>query len=369
MSLASLPPLRRAGGALAEARAGNLEPLARLAIAALAVFLVLVMAFALATGPLDLDLTAVLDDLFAGERDEAVGALRDSVILWQVRLPRVLLGACIGAALAVSGALMQGLFRNPLADPGIVGVSAGAGLGAALMIVLGGTLLAPIAALGGIYALPVAAFLGALVTTFTLYRIGTRGGFTSIATMLLAGIAIAALAAAAIGLLIFVADDQQLRDLNFWNLGSLAGATWTKLAAVAPIIALVLLALPVFAAGLNALLLGETGASHLGIRVQRLKTGCIVAVAAATGASVAASGGIGFVGIVVPHLLRLTIGPDHRHLLPACALLGASLLILADTVSRTIVTPAELPIGIVTAFAGAPVFLWILLGRRGLTHS
>lgn len=261
---------------------------------------------------------------------------------------------------------MQGLFRNPLADPGIVGISSGAGLGAALMIVLGSTILTPIHSVLGFYALPIAAFAGALLTTFTLYRIGTHGGFTSVATMLLAGIALAALAAAGIGLLIFVADDQQLRDLNFWNLGSLAGATWEKLAAVAPIVAIVLLATPFFAAGLNGLLLGETGAAHLGVRVQRLKAGSIVAVAAATGASVAVSGGIGFVGIVVPHLLRLTIGPDHRHLLPASALLGASLLILADTVSRTIVAPAELPIGIVTAIAGAPVFLWILLGRKGL---
>jgi iron complex transport system permease protein len=185
--------------------------------------------------------------------------------------------------------------------------------------------------------------------------------------MLLAGIALAALASAGTGLLIFVADDQQLRDLNFWLLGSLAGATWQKVAAVGPVTLLVLLACPAFAAGLNGLLLGEAGAAHLGVRVQRLKAASIIAVAAATGASVAVSGGIGFVGIVVPHLLRLCIGPDHRHLLPASALLGASLLILADTVSRTIVAPAELPIGIVTAIAGAPVFLWILLARKGLT--
>uniref|UniRef100_UPI003BABAD1C FecCD family ABC transporter permease n=1 Tax=Stappia sp. TaxID=1870903 RepID=UPI003BABAD1C len=367
MTVASPPDMPVRTGVLAEARQGNREPLARLAILLLGLFLVLVCALALATGPLDLDLFRVVGELFGDRREDAVGALRDSVILWQVRLPRVLLGACVGAALAVSGALMQGLFRNPLADPGIVGVSAGAGLGAALMIVLGGTILAPFSAFAGFYALPFAAFIGALLTTFTLYRIGTRGGFTSVATMLLAGIALAALAGAATGLLIFVADDQQLRDLNFWGLGSLAGATWEKLSAVAPIIAIVLLSMPFFASGLNGLLLGEAGAAHLGVRVQRLKAGSIVAVAAATGASVAVSGGIGFVGIVVPHLLRLTIGPDHRHLLPASALLGASLLILADTVSRTVVAPAELPIGIVTAIAGAPVFLWILLGRKGLT--
>ncbi|MHC5653990.1 FecCD family ABC transporter permease [Stappia sp.] len=369
MAISTLPTRPARSGVLAEARFGNREPLARLAIACLAVFLVLVAGFSLAIGPLDIDLSREIGALFGNASAEAADALRDSVILWQVRLPRVLLGALVGAALAVSGAMMQGLFRNPLADPGIVGVSAGAGLGAASMIVLGGTALAPLYLLLGIYALPLAAFFGGLLTTFVLYRIGTRGGFTSVATMLLAGIALAALAGAATGLLVYVADDQQLRDLNFWLLGSLAGSTWQKLAAVAPIIGIVLLTIPVFANGLNGLVLGEAAAGHLGVRVQRLKIVCIVAVAAATGASVAVSGGIGFVGIVVPHLLRLSIGPDHRHLLPASALLGASLLILADTVSRTIVSPAELPIGIVTAIAGAPVFLWILLGRKGLTQA
>ena len=262
---------------------------------------------------------------------------------------------------------MQGLFRNPLADPGIVGVSAGAGLGAALFIVLGSTMLAPVMAGLGIYAIPLAAFAGGLMTTLLLYRIGTRGGFTSIATVLLAGIALGALTGALTGLLVFVADDHQLRDLQFWSLGSLAGTNWQKIASAAPIILVMLLATPLLARGLNGLALGEAAAAHIGIRVQRLKNISILLVAAATGASVAVSGGIGFVGIVVPHLLRLTIGPDHRFLLPAAALLGASLLIGADTLARTIVAPAEMPIGIITAFVGAPFFLWILLRNRGLT--
>jgi iron complex transport system permease protein len=183
--------------------------------------------------------------------------------------------------------------------------------------------------------------------------------------MLLAGIALGAMAGAFSGMLVYVADDRQLRDLTFWGLGSLAGATWTKIAAAGPIIALALLATPFMARALNAMALGEATAHHLGVPVQRFKNIAIVAVAAATGAAVAVSGGIGFVGIVVPHLLRLLIGPDHRYLLPASALLGASLL-LADAVSRTIVAPAELPIGIVTAAVGAPFFLWILLRRRGI---
>jgi iron complex transport system permease protein len=168
------------------------------------------------------------------------------------------------------------------------------------------------------------------------------------------------------GILIFMADDRQLRDLTFWSLGSLAGATWSKIGAVGPIIALALAAMPFLARGLNALALGEATAGHLGIPVQRLKYTAIIGVSAAVGAAVAVSGGIGFVGIVVPHLLRLVIGPDNRYLLPASALLGGSLLLLADAVARTIVAPAELPIGIVTALAGAPFFLWILLRKRGV---
>lgn len=277
-----------------------------------------------------------------------------------------MLGILIGAALAVSGAVMQGLFRNPLADPGLVGVSSGAGLGAITVIVLGSTVLGPVVALFGIYALPLTAFAGGLATTLILYRVATRRGQTSIATMLLAGIALGAMAGAFSGVLVYLADDRQLRDLTFWGLGSLAGATWTKITAAGPIILLALIAAPFMARSLNAMALGEATAHHLGIPVQRFKNVAIVAVAAATGASVAVSGGIGFVGIVVPHLLRLLIGPDHRYLLPASALLGASLLLLADAVSRIIVAPAELPIGIVTAAVGAPFFLWILLRKRGI---
>jgi iron complex transport system permease protein len=184
--------------------------------------------------------------------------------------------------------------------------------------------------------------------------------------MLLAGIALGALAGAVSGLLVYAADDAQLRELTFWGLGSLAGASWAKLAVAGPIIVLALAAAPLLARGLNALALGEATAGHLGLPVQRIKSAAILSVAAATGAAVAISGGIGFVGIVVPHLLRLATGPDHRMLLPNAALLGATLLILADVISRTIIAPAELPIGIVTATIGGPFFLWILLRSRGV---
>jgi iron complex transport system permease protein len=261
---------------------------------------------------------------------------------------------------------MQGLFRNPLADPGLVGVSAGASLGAVSMIVLGGTALAPLYLLLGLYALPLAAFFGGLITTLILYRVATRRGRTSVATMLLAGIALGALTGAATGALVYISDDRQLRDLTFWGLGSLAGATWGKIGTAGPIIMVILFATPFLSRGLNALALGEAAAGHLGIPVQRIKNVAIVTVAAATGATDAKSGGIGLIGIVVPHMLRFSIGPDHRYLLPSAALLGAIMLLLADAVSRTIVAPAELPIGIITAVCGAPFFLWILLRQRGV---
>jgi iron complex transport system permease protein len=252
------------------------------------------------------------------------------------------------------------VFRNPLADPGLVGVSAGAAVGAAAIIVLGDS----IAGAVPFAVLPVAAFGGGLITTLALYAIATREGRTSVATMLLAGIALGALAGAVMGLFSFMSDDRQLRDLTFWSLGSLGGATWSKLQVVAPLVLPVLAATPFLARGLNALTLGEAEAFHLGIPVQRLKAAAILLVAVAVGGSVASAGMIGFVGIVVPHVLRLAAGPDHRFLLPASALLGAALLVGADIAARTLVAPAELPIGILTALLGAPFFLWLLLRRE-----
>jgi len=331
---------------------------------ALAVF-VLIMAFlSLSVGPTGFTPSAAAHALLQlGDGARRTG---EAMIVVDIRLPRTLLGLAVGAALAVSGAVMQGLFRNPLADPGLVGVTAGAALAAVTVIVLGSGALG--AVLGGLafYALPVAAFFGGLVTTILLYAIATRQGRTSVATMLLAGIAIGALAGAATGLLIYVSDDRQLRDFTFWTLGSLTGATWEKVVVAGAFLAVVLAAAPRLAAGLDALLLGEGEARHLGIPVQFVKRLAIFAVAAAVGASVAVAGPIGFIGIVVPHLLRLVIGPRHAGLLPTSALLGAALLIGADMVARTIVAPAELPIGIVTALLGAPFFLWLLLRQRSI---
>jgi iron complex transport system permease protein len=345
---------------------GDRSRLAQLLILMLVALAAAMFAGSIMTGAADASLGNVLRWLFGVEGAEQALSARDRIIILDIRLPRAVMGLLVGASLAVSGAIMQGLFRNPLADPALVGVSSGASLGAVLMIVLGSSVFGPVFTAFGFYALPVAAFLGGLFTTLLLYRIATHIGQTSVATMLLAGIALSALANAVTGVLIFIADDKQLRDLTFWGLGSLAGANWTKILSAGPIILISLAVVPFLARGLNALTLGEAAAFHMGVPVQRLKNIAIVSVAASTGAAVAVSGGIGFVGIVVPHVLRLIIGPDHRYLLPASALLGGTLLIFADMIARTIVPPAELPIGIITAFVGAPFFLWILL--RGRSH-
>lgn len=335
---------------------------ARMAHVWLGLLLGVVSIASLAWGASGTSLWAAMIKLATGESLTQL----ERVILWDIRAPRLALGICVGAALAVSGAVMQGLFRNPLADPGLVGVSAGAGLGAIIAIVLGGVFPLWVVNITGNALIPIAAFLGGWVSTLVLYRVATRGGRTSVATMLLAGIALGALAGALSGILVYMADDNQLRDLTFWGLGSLAGATWAKAIVAAPLILVSLGVSMTLGHGLNGLAMGEATAHHIGIPVQRMKNIAILSVAGSIGAAVAVSGGIGFIGIVVPHLLRLATGPDHRTLLINSALLGASLLLIADVISRVIIAPAELPIGIVTAVLGAPVFLWILLRRRSV---
>jgi iron complex transport system permease protein len=287
-------------------------------------------------------------------------------VLWSIRLPRIVVTMMVGAMLACAGAIMQGLFRNPLADPSLVGVSSGAGLAAAIAIVIGDKFLTLQVGQVPFEVLPVAAFLGALIATVLLYRLATYDSRTSIAIFLLGGIAIAALANAGIGLLVFVANDQQLRDVTFWLLGSMAGATWPKAFAIAPFLLLAIVVTPFMARGLDLLVLGEAEAFHAGVAVQNLKLVAIVLVAAVTGAAVSVAGVIGFVGIVIPHLLRLMIGPSHGLLLPASMLAGAALLLCADTAARTLAAPAEVPIGIITAVIGAPFFLGLLLRQRSV---
>jgi iron complex transport system permease protein len=319
----------------------------------------------LALGPVSLPL---LDMLRAGLRLLGVPLAGDEVqqaelILGQIRVPRTLLGLAVGAVLALSGVAMQGLFRNPLADPGLVGVSSGAALGAAVAIVAG-------ASLGGLppalepYLLSICAFAGGLTVTGIVYRLGRRDGQTSVGIMLLAGVAMTALAGSIIGLFTYLADDAALRTLTFWNLGTLNGASYVRLWPLLLVCAAVIFWLPRRATALNALLLGESEARHLGIEVEKLKRELILCIALGVGAAVAAAGLIGFVGLIVPHLIRLVAGPDHRVVLPASALAGASLLLFADVFARMVLAPAELPIGIVTAFIGAPFFLFLLVRGR-----
>ncbi|MBF8159539.1 iron chelate uptake ABC transporter family permease subunit [Ectopseudomonas hydrolytica] len=326
----------------------------------------LVLWLSLALGPVSLPLG---DTLRAALRLLGLPVAADAavqqaeLILSQIRMPRTLLGLMVGTVLALCGVAMQGLFRNPLADPGLVGVSSGAALGAAVAIVGG-------AAFGGLpeafapYLLSACAFVGGLLVTALVYRLGRRDGQTHVATMLLAGIALTALAGAAIGLFTYLADDATLRTLTFWNLGSLNGASYARLWPLLLATLAVALWLPRRARALNALLLGESEARHLGFDVERLKRELVLCTALGVGAAVAAAGLIGFIGLVVPHLMRLLVGPDHRLLLPASALAGASLLLLADLAARLALAPAELPIGIVTALIGAPFFLYLLVRGR-----
>ncbi|SPH21088.1 Hemin transport system permease protein HmuU [Ascidiaceihabitans donghaensis] len=328
----------------------------------LGLLLVLTCIASLAVGASGTSLWGALLKLVTGE----TLTLTEQVVLRDIRAPRMVMGVCVGASLAVSGAVMQGLFRNPLADPGLLGVSTGASLGAIGVIVLGASLPAGILGIAGNGLLPIAAFVGAWLSMMVLYKVSTRAGRTSVATMLLAGIALSALFGALSGVLVYLADDLQLRELTFWSLGSLSGASWIKVSVAGPIIVVSIVIACTLGRGLNGLAMGEATAHHMGLPVERVKNIAIFSVSAATGAAVAISGGIGFIGIVVPHLLRLAIGPDHRSLLINSGLLGASLLLGADMVARVIVAPAELPIGIITAVMGAPVFLWILLRKRGL---
>jgi iron complex transport system permease protein len=285
-------------------------------------------------------------------------------VLLTIRLPRVLLGMLVGAGLAVAGAAMQGLFRNPLADPGLIGVSSGAALAAAAVIVVGALWLPGASRMLGGFMLPLAAFLGALAVALTVYRIASSEGRTSLGVMLLAGIAFNALAMAGVGYFTFISNDEQLRNLAFWNLGSLGAASWSVLGMIAPCVVAAVLVLVRLAGPLNALALGESEAGHLGIHVQRLKSVIVVLTALCVGALTAFTGIILFIGLVSPHMIRLACGPNHRLLLPASALLGAILVLAADLIARTAVAPAELPIGVVTAFLGVPFFLALLVKQR-----
>jgi iron complex transport system permease protein len=332
---------------------------------ALSITLLAVVVWSVGVGAMTIAVPDVITILLRqlGLSSQAVEPQQEAV-LTIIRLPRVLLGVLIGAVLGVSGASLQGLFRNPLADPGLIGISSGASLFAVLTIMFQVNLAQSIPPQLGLYMLSIAAFVGATITTFLVYQLSRQGGKAVVSTMLLAGIAINALSGALTGLMTYLADDAQLRSITFWGLGSLGGATWETITVAAPFLLLPVLLLPRLGKALNAFALGESQAGHLGVNATQLKRWVILLSTLGVGVAVAISGVIGFVGLVIPHLIRMMAGADHRRVLPASALLGAIILTLADLLSRTIVAPAELPIGIITAMLGTPLFLYILITSK-----
>lgn len=324
----------------------------RQALLVLALLLPLVLLLGAGIGAYPIPPWAIPEILLKGEGVEYQ-------VLTALRLPRVLGAALVGGLLALAGAVLQGLFRNPLVDPGLIGVSSGAALGAALFIVL-----IPGAGALEAYALPLFAFLGGLLTTLLLWRLARTPWGVQTTVLLLAGIALNALVGAGIGLLTFLATEEELRSLTFWMLGGFSALTWRLLWTGLPLALLALFLLLPLARGLNALALGEREAFHLGMDLERLKGRAVAGAALGVGVAVALAGGVGFLGLVAPHLFRLLAGPDHRYLLPGSALLGGSLAVLADLLARTLAAPAEIPVGVVTALLGGPFFLYLVLKHK-----
>lgn len=319
--------------------------------AALCAMLAFTALWASASGALSIPYGRLLPLLWSPHVDGDDAIWRS--VLMEVRLPRIVLAVTVGAALALSGAVMQALFRNPLAEPGLIGISLGGAAGAVAAIVIGAE---------GLMQIAPAAFIGSLAATACAYKLGSlRPG---VANLLLAGIAINAICAAIVGFFTYQANDVQLRNLTFWNMGSLAGATWQMLAWLVPLVVVLCALLLRDWRAMNALLLGEREAHHLGFDLKRLRRRLIVLTALLVGPVVAVTGTISFVGLVVPHLIRMPLGADHRWLLPNTVAGGAIALTLGDWIARTAVVLAELPIGIVTSLVGGPFLLWMLT-RKG----
>lgn len=319
-------------------------------LVAMLALMVAMMLFAASVGAMRLSLPMV----WQAEHDSLIWQ-----IWWNIRLPRVLLAVLVGAALALSGAVMQGLFRNPLADPGLLGISSGAALMVAVSIVVPLTL--PVAL--ALWWPMLAAFVGSLAVTLMIFTL-SRYRSSSLSRLLLVGIAINAVCGAAVGVLSWISNDQQLRQLSLWGMGSLGQAQWSTVLVSAAVILPVMIATQWQARRLNLLQLGDEEAHYLGVEVKKTQRILLVFSALMVAAAVAVSGVIGFVGLVVPHVMRMCIGSDHRWLLPGATLAGAILMLLADTLARTVVAPAEMPVGLLTSLLGAPWFLWLILRRQ-----
>jgi iron complex transport system permease protein len=313
---------------------------------------------ALSFGTINLAFSDVISALFGTSPNP-----KTNLVVEHIRLPRTLLAAMIGALLGMCGATTQGLFRNPLADPSLIGVTAGASAGGALAIFFAGSFTA-VNGISGLTIISLGGFLGGSIAVIFVYRIATDKQGTSVATMLLAGIAITAVASSFTNILEFFGDEEVLRRISLWRMGGLDGANYSRVGIAAIFCSFIFVILPRFSTALNALLLGESEARHLGIEVQKTKISIILLVAAGVGVSVALAGTIAFVGLIIPHIIRLLIGPDHRFLLPISAVGGAVLLLLSDTIARTIFAPVELPVGLVTALLGAPFFISLLRQRH-----
>lgn len=340
-------------------------------IISLACFLPIVFLFALYVGPVEVKFSAIWR-IFLNNFN-SISSDKDSIdtqalILGTIRLPRVLLSIVIGSILAITGAAIQGLFRNPLADPSVIGVSGGAALFAAIYIILSDKIFSiPQSLSEHSFLMMLFTFTGAFCTTLLIFSLSRTVSKMNVSLILLAGIGVNALSGALVGLLIYIADDVQLRSFTFWTLGSLAGANWSALAwATAALVVVSIFFLPLYKP-LNLLSLGEEQAQYLGVRIERLQIKLIFISAIGIGISVALCGFIGFVGLIVPHIFRLLAGSDHRFLMPASALGGAILLMMADTFSRIVAAPAEVPIGIITSLLGAPVFLFALFKEKKYT--
>jgi len=316
-----------------------------LIILALVLALALSSIIAVAFGPVNIP----LDEIFAVLINSETSSVNKTIIL-QIRLPRIILGILVGSALAVAGAAMQGLFKNPMADPYVIGISSGAAFAASIAIITG-------------ISAPILAFIGAMGAVFLVYNIARRNGKIAVETLLLSGIAVAAFFSATTSLVMYIAGEN-LHQIVFWLMGGLWASDWDKVRIAFPFIFLGIIGIFIFSRDLNAMLLGEESAQYLGVDVENVKRILLILASLITGIAVSVSGIIGFVGLIIPHIVRILIGADHRILIPSCALVGATFLILVDVLARTIIAPSELPLGIITALFGVPFFIYLLRKKK-----
>jgi len=336
-------------------------------ISILIIFLIAVSLASMIIGPVKISIYQVfliiMDKIGVMNNNESFTAIQESV-LWDIRMPRIILGLLVGLALGSAGAILQGLFRNPLVDPGFIGISSGAAIGAMVAIMFSSLILSYTSDFLTPFILPALAIIGAFITTLLIYRMSKVSGKTNIMAMLLAGIAINALAGSIIGLLVSISSDSELRSFTFWTLGGLDNGSW-KVSIISSIFILTsFLTIYKIRKKLDIFMLGDAEAYHLGLNVESLKKKIILIASIMVGISVSFCGMIGFIGLVTPHIIRLFIGPKHKYLIPGSALLGSILLVLSDLICKTVIAPAQLPIGVITSIIGAPFFIWLIFSQK-----